>query len=133
LRTTKIVVEEASSPSDTSAGAFTFTIASKASEIMSVEEVVTSSLSHCAEEESSVVETVESKDDFHSASTSSPHISLVAHNHDKEEDDEEVDDLFERIKKQRNALDEILNASSGDSKATHDEIIENKAEGTHKT
>jgi hypothetical protein len=99
LRTTKIVVEEApSSPSEIS-GSFSFTKMAKSSEIMRIEEVESS----CAVGLQSITETVESNDDIHL----SPQKSHVA-SHTDADDDDGTGDLFECIKKQRNALEEIL-------------------------
>lgn len=127
MRTTKIVVEEASSPE--LCGTFTFTKSSKKSEVLSVEEVGSYSLNapkiesfvehqHLESSSSSLVEVIESKDDFYTKShESSRQISIVSasddEQHKKEQDqednkDQDIDDLFDRIKKQRNALDDIL-------------------------
>lgn len=116
LRTTKIVVEEASSSPEV-CGSFTFTKSSKTSEVLSVEEVDSCSLNapkiesyidvhHKETSSSSVVEIKESKDDFQGTSSfSSRQMSIASVSEDENKD---IDDLFDRIKKQRNALDDLM-------------------------
>ncbi|KAG5678438.1 hypothetical protein PVAND_008111 [Polypedilum vanderplanki] len=100
LRTTKIVVEEASSPDINETFSFT-----KVSEITSFEELENSPLKDCMDESSSIVEKInDSKDDFLSKKYSSPQISLVI----CPDNDEITENLFKRIKKERKALNEIL-------------------------
>lgn len=104
-------------------GTFTFTTnASKKSKILSVEEVGSYSLNapkiesfvdveHLESSSSSVVDIIESKDDFHTSKskTSSRQLSIVSVSEDEHKEDQEINDLFDRIKKQRNALDDIIN------------------------
>jgi len=102
-------------------GSFTFTTkASKKSEVLSVEEVGSYSLNapkiesfvdvdHLESSSSSVVDIIESKDDFHAKSkASSRQLSIVSVSEDEHKEDQEMNDLFDRIKKQRNALDDIM-------------------------
>ena len=98
---------------------------------MSVEEVGSYSLNapkiesfvdvdHLESSSSSVVDIIESKDDFHTKSkASSRQLSIVSVSEDEHKEDQDMNDLFDRIKKQRNALDDIMNQKD-DSKSNVD-------------
>lgn len=117
-------------------GTFTFTKPSKKSEVLSVEEVDSYSLNapkiesfvddqHLESSSSpSVVEVIESKDDFH-ASSSSRQLSIVSVSEDENKEDQEIDDLFDRIKKQRNALDDLLTQSEDEKKVDKEAETQN--------
>lgn len=120
LRTTKIVVEEAASPE--TCGTFTFSKSSRKSEI-SVEEVGSFSLSapfieNAVNERKEislnaiVVEEIESDNDV---KKSLRQISIASASEDERqsvENDDEMEKLMERIQKQRNALDKIIDEES---------------------
>ena len=110
LRTTKIVVEEASSPD--MGGTFTFIASqsSKKSEI-SVEEVGSYRLENesMPSESNVTIENVDSSSDIHQRSRQLSIVS-VASEDDKNKscEDDGMDDLLTRIKKQRSDLENIL-------------------------
>lgn len=122
LKSTKIVVEEVVSPEVT--GSFTFAAKSE----VYVEEIGSLTLN-------AIVEEVESDNDLNILSRGVSIISVasddkvVIEEQTKEETDENLDDLMERIKKQRNVLADIL-----DENTTHieekvaEEVVEMKEE-----
>jgi hypothetical protein len=127
-------------------GSFTFTTkASKKSEVLSVEEVGSYSLNapkiesfvdvdHLESSSSSVVDIIESKDDFHTKSkTSSRQLSIVSVSEDEHKEDQEMNDLFDRIKKQRNALDDIMSHKDDSKSNTVQKVKKTEAETKEKS
>lgn len=112
MRTTKIVVEEASSPSD-AGDTFTFVASqsSRKSEI-SVEEVASYSLNAPRLEsevsDNMVIENVDSGSDIHLQTSRQMSIVSVESSKNEEEEDDQMEDLLSRIKKQRSDLENIL-------------------------
>lgn len=120
LRTTKIVVEEAASSPEI-CGTYTFSSKSQKSEI-SVEEVGSFSMNagtaesvSCKQEGATlnaVIEETVQRDDLVGRKMSRA-ISVVPVSEDEksvaEEKDDEMDNLMERIRRQRSALDDIIN------------------------
>lgn len=123
MRTTKIVVEEAISPD--MGGTFTFVASqsSKKSEI-SVEEVGSYSLNASRLENESMfaessmtIENVDSSSDIHQRSNASRQLSIVSVASEEvaddkhkscDDNDDAMEDLLSRIKKQRSDLEDIL-------------------------
>lgn len=117
LRSTKIVVEEVVSPEVT--GSFTFAAKSE----VCVEEIGSLTLN-------AIVEEVESDNDLNILSRGVSIISVASD--DKvviEETDENLDDLMERIKKQRSVLADILDESTTHiEEKVAEEVVEIKEE-----
>jgi hypothetical protein len=142
LRTTKIIVEEASS----SPTEYTFLQASRKSEF-SVEEVESYSLNVDESLHSPVVETFESCNESISKSLcASRQISIQSvvsedekishndHNYHNDENDDDMESLFDRIKKQRSVLENILdqNLKETPSEETKIEQLEEQEEEEEK-